>query len=47
MRRDLKIQPNSTSLANSTMYLSQSLGFNDVWITQGVENVNIFISLVK
>ena len=27
--------------------LSGSLGFNEVWLTQGVGNVNMFLNLVK
>ena len=41
MCRDLAIVPNSASLANSVRHLFQSIGFNNVWMNQGVGNVNL------
>ena len=36
MCRDLAIKPNSTSWAKSVRHLLQSIGFNNVWMNQGV-----------
>ena len=47
MCRDLAIKPNSTSLAKSVRQLLQSIGFNNVWMNQGVGNVNLFIRILK
>ena len=47
MCRDLAIKPNSTSLAKSVRQLLQSIGFNNVWMNQGVGNVNLFIRTLK
>ena len=47
MRTDIEIKPNTMSWAKSVMYLLQSLGFNEVWINQGVGDVDIFLNLVK
>ena len=47
MCRDLAIVPNSASLANSVRHLFQSIGFNNVWMNQGVGNVNLFIRILK
>ena len=47
MCRDLAIVPNSASLANSVRHLLQSIGFNNVWMNQGVGNVNLFIRILK
>jgi len=38
MCRDLAIKPNSTSWAKSVRHLLQSIGFNNVWMNQGVRN---------
>ena len=35
------------SWAKSVMFLLQSLGFYEVWIIQGVADVNIFMSVIK
>ena len=47
MCTDIEIKPNAMSWAKSVMYLLQSLGFNEVWINQGVGDVDIFLNLVK
>ena len=47
MYTDIEIKPNAMSWAKSVMYLLQSLGFNEVWINQGVGDVDIFLNLVK
>ena len=47
MCRDLAIKPNSTSWAKSVRHLLQSIGFNNVWMNQGVGNVNLFIRMLK
>ena len=46
MCRDLAIKPNNTSI-NQLRYLLQSIGFNNVWMKQGVGNVNLFICIFK
>ena len=45
--KDLAIKPNSTSWAKSVRHLLQSIGFNNVWMNQGVGNVNWFIRILK
>ena len=47
MCRDLAIKPNNTSWAKSVWHLLQSIGFNNVWMNQGVGNVNLFIHILK
>ena len=47
MCRDLAIKPNSTSLAKSVRHFLQSISFNNVWMNQGVGNVNLFIRMLK
>jgi len=47
MCRDLAIKPNSTSWAKSVRHLLQAIGFNNVWMNQGVGNVNLFIRILK
>ena len=44
---DLEQRPNATSWASLAKDLLFSLGFNEVWLQQGVGNYNIFISLLK
>jgi len=41
MCRDLAIKPNSTSWAKSVRHLLQSIGFNNVWMNQGVRNQRV------
>jgi len=41
------ITPNSTSWAKSVRHLFKSIGFNTVWINQGVGNLNCFICILK
>ena len=47
MFSDLERRPNATSWASLVKNLLFSLGFNEVWMQQGVANYNIFISLLK
>ena len=47
MFSDLERRPNATSWAPLVKNLLFSLGFNEVWMQQGVGNYNIFISLLK
>ena len=47
MFNDLERRPNATSWASLVKDLLFSLGFNEVWLQQGVGNYNIFISLLK
>ena len=44
MLNDLEIRPNKLNWASSVRSLLQSLGFNEVWLFQGVENINVFLS---
>jgi hypothetical protein len=47
MYRDLFLKPNCISWARGVRNILQSLGFNDVWLNQGVGDVNIFLKLAK
>ena len=47
MFNNLERRPNATSWASLVKDLLFSLGFNEVWLQQGVGNYNIFISLLK
>ena len=47
MCRDLAMKPNSTSWAKSVIQVLQSIGFNNVWMNQGVGNVNLFIRILN
>jgi len=47
MYKDPAIKPNRTSWAKSVRHLLQSIGFNNVWMNQGVGNVNLFIRILK
>ena len=38
---------NKSNWASSVKYLLESLGFNDVWYSQGVGNVNLFLTIFK
>ena len=44
MLNDLEIRPNKLNWASSVRSLLQSLGFNEVWLFQGVGNINVFLS---
>ena len=44
MLNDLEIRPNKLNWASSVRSLLQSLGFNEVWLYQGVGNMNVFLS---
>ena len=41
----IEMRPNKQNWASSVRSLSQTLGFNEVWLFQGVGNINIFSSL--
>ena len=43
----LDIRPNKKSWVSDVRDILQSLGFNDVWLLQGVGNVDIFINVIK
>lgn len=47
MLNDLELHPNKSNWASSVKYLLESLGFNDVWYSQGVGNVNLFLTIFK
>lgn len=47
MLRDLEMYPNKISWAYNIKLLLDSLGFNHVWLFQGVGNKNIFIDVFK
>ena len=45
--RQIVTKPNKKSWVTSVRDLLQSLGFNDVWLFQGVGHISIFLSSVK
>ena len=47
MLEDMDSMPDKDNWASLVKKLLESLGFNDVWLAQGVGNVNLFLSLVK
>ena len=47
MLEDLELNPNKTNWASLLRHLLFSMGFNEVWIQQGVGNINNFISVFK
>ena len=47
MLEDMDRMPDKDNWASLVKKLLESLGFNDVWLAQGVGNVNLFLSLVK
>ena len=44
---DVEAHPNKDNLAGLVKNLLPVLGFYEVWVQQGVENYNVFISLFK
>ena len=47
MLHDIELHPNKSNWASFVKYLLESLGFNDVWYSQGVGNVNLFLTIFK
>ena len=47
MLQDLELLPNKVNWASLLQHLLMSLGFNEVWINQGVGNINVFLSMAK
>ena len=47
MLSDIESMPESENWAMLVKRLLSSLGFHNVWLAQGVSNVNIFLDLVK
>ena len=47
MYKDPAITPNRTSWAKSVRHLVQSIRLNNVWMNQGVGNVNLLIRILK
>ena len=47
MLNDLEEAPNKTNWASLVRNLLMSLGFYEVWLSQGVGNINIFLSQMK
>ena len=47
MLSDIELYPNKTNWVSLLRNLLVSMGFNEVWIQQGVGNVDNFISLCK
>ena len=47
MLSDIELYPNKTNWVSLLRNLLVSMGFNEVWIQQGVGNVDNFISLFK
>ena len=45
--QDLELLPNKVNWASLLHHLLMSLGFNGVWINQGVGNINVFLSMAK
>ena len=47
MLKDIQEMPNKTNWASLVRQLLMSLGFNEVWVAQGVANTDIFLSVFK
>ena len=47
MLQDLEVLSNKVNWASLLHHLLMSLGFNEVWINQGMGNVNVFLSMAK
>jgi hypothetical protein len=47
MLRDVEMYPNKIAWAYNIKLLQDSLGFNHVWLFQGVGNKNICINVLK
>jgi hypothetical protein len=47
MLNDMNISPNKVSWATQVKDILETHGFNYVWANQGVENVNIFLKVLK
>ena len=47
MLQDLEVLPNKVNWASLLHHLLMSLGFNEFWINQGVDNMNFFLSMAK
>ena len=47
MLNDIKEMPNKTNWASLVRQLLMSLGFKEVWVSQGVANTNVFLSVFK
>lgn len=47
MMRDMELFPRKTNWASLVKNLLMSLGFYDVWLNQGVGNVNVFMNVLK
>ena len=45
MLKDIQEMPNKTNWASLVRQLLMSLGFNEVWLAQGVVNTDVFISV--
>ena len=44
---DLNLRPNMTNWAYYEKHLLESLGFNNVWLNQGVRNINRFMLIFR
>ena len=47
MLKDIQEMPNKTNWASLVRQLLMSLGFNEVWLAQGVANTDVFLSVFK
>ena len=47
MLHDLEVLPHKANLASLVRQLLMSLGFYEVWLAQGVGNVDVFLSTFK
>ena len=47
MLEDMQLHPESSSWAKSVKQLLESLGFNHLWLSQGVGDVTRFMSIFK
>ena len=45
--QELELLPNKVNWASLLQHLLMSLGFNEVWINQGVGKINVFLSMAK
>ena len=47
MLQDLELLPNKVNWISLLRHLLMSLCFNEVWINQGVGNINVFLNMAK
>ena len=47
MSQDIELEPNKINWASLVRHLLMSLDFYNVWLNQGADTINVFISIFK